>query len=303
MSGVLAGRVVVVTGAGGGLGRDFALGLSAEGAQVVVNDLGVELDGSGGNASRAQAVVDEITERGGSAVANTDSVATWDSARSIVATAIDAFGRIDAVVNNAGIVRDRMFFKMSEEEWRAVIDTHLHGSFFVSRAAAEHFKQQESGAFVHMTSTSGLIGAIGQANYSAAKLGIVGLSRSIANEMARYNVRSNCIAPFAWSRMTSSIPTDTPAQQARVEKLKLMQGSKVAPLAAYLMSEKSEVSGQVFAVRANEIFLMSQHRPVRTMHRGDGWTVESIGDQLVPALQSSFTPLGVTTDVLTWDPV
>jgi NAD(P)-dependent dehydrogenase (short-subunit alcohol dehydrogenase family) len=303
MSGALAGRVVVVTGAGGGLGRDFALRMGTEGAHVVVNDLGVELDGSGGNASLAQSVVDEITAQGGSAVANTDSVASWDSARGIVQTAIDAFGRIDAVVNNAGIVRDRMFFKMSEQEWRAVIDVHLHGTFFVSRAAAEHFKNQQSGAFVHMTSTSGLIGAIGQANYSAAKLGIVGLSRSIANEMARYGVRSNCIAPFAWSRMTSSIPTDTPAQQARVEKLKMMQGSKVAPLAAYLISEKSEVSGQVFAVRANEIFLMSQHRPVRTMHRGDGWTVESIGEHLVPALQTSFTPLGVTTDVLSWDPV
>jgi NAD(P)-dependent dehydrogenase (short-subunit alcohol dehydrogenase family) len=303
MGTALAGRVVVVTGAGGGLGRDFALGMSAEGASVVVNDTGVELDGSGGNSSRAQAVVDEISARGGTAAASTDSVAGWDSARRIVQTAVDAFGRIDAIVNNAGIVRDRMFFKMSEEEWRAVIDVHLHGSFFVSRAAAEHFKNQGSGAYVHMTSTSGLIGAIGQANYSAAKLGIVGLSRSIANEMARYGVRSNCIAPFAWSRMTSSIPTDTPEQRARVEKLKLMQGSKVAPLAAYLVSDGSAVSGQVFAVRANEIFLMNQHRPIRTMHRGDGWTVETIGEQLIPALNGSFTPLGVTTDVLAWDPV
>ncbi|KXX54144.1 SDR family NAD(P)-dependent oxidoreductase [Rhodococcus sp. LB1] len=303
MSTSLAGQVVVVTGAGGGLGRDFALQMGAEGASVVVNDTGVELDGSGGNASRAQSVVDEITAQGGSAVASTDSVAGWESARQIVQTAVDTFGRIDAVVNNAGIVRDRMIFKMSEEEWRAVIDVHLHGSFFVSRAAADYFKKQESGAYVHMTSTSGLIGAIGQANYSAAKLGIVGLSRSIANEMARYGVRSNCIAPFAWSRMTSSIPTDTPEQRARVEKLQLMQGSKVAPLAAYLVSDGSNVSGQVFAVRANEIYLMSQHRPARTMHRSEGWTVETIGEHLIPALNSSFTPLEVTTDVISWDPV
>lgn len=296
-------RTVVVTGAGQGLGREFALAMAAEGAAVVVNDVGAALDGSGSDEGPAQAVVTEIEAAGGRAVACTDSVADWHSAHRIVQTALDAFGRIDAVVNNAGVLRDRMFFRMSEQEWRAVIDVHLHGSFFVSRAAAEHFKAQGSGAYVHMTSTSGLIGNVGQANYAAAKLGIVGLSRTIAGDMARFGVRSNCISPFAWSRMTSSIPTDTPEQQARVAKLRTMEAAKVAPLAAYLVSDDSDVTGQIFAVRANEVYLMSQHRPVRVMHRDGGWTVDAIRTDLVPALRPSFTPLQVTTDVFSWDPV
>src|SRR5206468_9625286 len=171
----------------------------------------------------AQQVVDEIRAAGGAAAANTESVADWTSANRIVQAALDNFGRIDAVVNNAGILRDRFFFNMSVEEWRAVIDVHLNGSFYVARAAAPHFKTQETGAYVHMTSTSGLVGNLGQANYAAAKLGIVGLSKSIALDMAKYRVRSNCIAPFAWSRMIGSVPTDTPDQQARVEKLKSME--------------------------------------------------------------------------------
>lgn len=303
MSDSLKEKTVIVTGAGGGLGRAVALAMAAEGAGVVVNDVGAQLDGTGSDFGPAQGVVEEIEALGGTAVASTDSVAGWDSARRIVQTALDTYGRVDAVVNNAGIVRDRMFFNMSEQEWRSVIDVHLHGSFFVSRAAAEHFKAQGGGAFVHMTSTSGLIGNIGQANYAAAKLGIVGLSRTIAGDMARYGVRSNCIAPFAWSRMTDSIPTDTPEQQARVEKLKRMDGAKVAPLAAYLVSDDSDVTGQIFAVRANEAYLMNQHRPIRTMHREGGWTVETIGADLIPALRPSFTPLQVTTDVVSWDPV
>ncbi|MCU1614414.1 MAG: putative short-chain type dehydrogenase/reductase [Frankiales bacterium] len=302
MSKSLSGKAIVVTGAGGGLGRDFALALAAEGAKVVVNDIGSALDGTGSDRSPAESVVAEIRQAGGEAVANTDSVAGWDSGRRIVDTAIEAFGRIDGVINNAGIVRDRMFYNMTEEEWRAVIDVHLHGSFFVARAAAERFREQSSGAYVHITSTSALIGNVGQANYATAKLGIVALSRTIANEMGRFGVRSNCIAPFAWSRMISSIPTDTPEQQARVEKMKLMKGSKVAPLAAYLLSDQSDVTGQVFAVRANEIFLMSQNRPIRGMHRSDGWTVPDIAEQLVPAFRPSFHPLDRTTDVFSWDP-
>jgi NAD(P)-dependent dehydrogenase (short-subunit alcohol dehydrogenase family) len=298
----LRDKVVVVTGAGGGLGRDFALYLAGEGARVVVNDPGVALDGTGGDASRAEAVVKEIEAAGGTAVANTESVATWDGAHSIIATATDTYGRIDGVLNNAGIVRDRMVFTMTEQEWRAVIDVHLHGSFFVSRAAAPHFKAQGSGSFVHTTSTSALIGSIGQANYASAKLGIVALSRSIAADMARYSVRSNCIAPFAWSRMTSSIPTDTPEQQARVEKLKRMKGSKVAPLAAYLLSDRATATSQVFAVRANEVFLFSQNRPIRSSLRSEGWDVDSIHEHLMPALTPNFHPLDRTTDVISWDP-
>jgi NAD(P)-dependent dehydrogenase (short-subunit alcohol dehydrogenase family) len=198
---MLEGKVVVVTGAGGGIGRDFALAMAREGARVVVNDIGAAVDGAGQDAGPAQQVVDEIRAAGGTAVANTDSVAEWESANRIIKTATDAFGTLDAVVNNAGILRDRIFHNMSVEEWKAVIDVHLHGSFYMARAAASIFRSEERGAFVHMTSTSGLIGNFGQANYAAAKLGIVGLSKSIALDMQRYHVRSNCISPFAWSRL------------------------------------------------------------------------------------------------------
>jgi NAD(P)-dependent dehydrogenase (short-subunit alcohol dehydrogenase family) len=301
---MLAGKVCLVTGSGGGLGRDFALALGAAGASVVVNDIGASLAGEGHDEGPAAAVVKEIESAGGSAVANTDSVAEWEGAQAMVQTAIDAFGRIDAVVNNAGIVRDRMFFNMTVEEWRAVIDVHLNGSFNVSRAAAPHFKEQGSGSYVHVTSTSGLIGNMGQANYGAAKLGIVALSRTIASDMERYGVRSNCIAPFAWSRMTSSIPTDTSEQRARVEKLKAMRGSKVAPLAVFLASDgAADVSGQIFTVRANEIFLMSQIRPLRGLHTAEGWSAETIAEHVIPALRPDFYPLDKTADVFSWDPV
>jgi NAD(P)-dependent dehydrogenase (short-subunit alcohol dehydrogenase family) len=189
---MLRNKVALVTGAGGGIGRDFALAMAAAGACVVVNDIGASVSGEGRDAGPAQKVVDEIVAAGGKAAASTDSVSEWESANRIVQTALDAFGRIDVVVNNAGILRDRFFFNMSVEEWRSVIDVHLNGSFYVSRAAAPHFKSQQSGCYVHMTSTSGLVGNLGQANYSAAKLGIVGLSKSIALDMAKYQVRSNC---------------------------------------------------------------------------------------------------------------
>jgi NAD(P)-dependent dehydrogenase (short-subunit alcohol dehydrogenase family) len=192
---------------------------------------------------------------------------------------------------------------MSVEEWRAVIDVHLNGSFYVARAAAPYFKSQQSGAYVHMTSTSGLIGNLGQANYSAAKLGIVGLSKSIALDMARYNVRSNCIAPFAWSRMIGSIPTESEDQKARVEKMKLMQTSKIAPLAVFLASEQAkDVTGQIFAVRANELFLMSQNRPLKTAYRAGGWTPESIASEALPQFREHFYPPDRSQDVFSWDP-
>jgi NAD(P)-dependent dehydrogenase (short-subunit alcohol dehydrogenase family) len=208
------------------------------------------------------------------------------------------------VVNNAGILRDRMFHRMSVDEWEAVVRVHLYGTYFVSRAAANHFKEQGSGAFVHMTSTSGLIGNLGQANYSAAKLGIVALSKSIALDMMKFNVRSNCISPFAWSRMTGSIPTDTPEQQARVEKIKQMTPAKIAPLAVVLLSDRArDVNAQVFAVRHNEIFLISQPRPVRSVHSADGWTPQTIAEHAMPALQASFIGMERSADVFSWDPV
>jgi len=309
MAGMVADKVIVVTGAGGGIGREIALQLAGEGAKVVVNDIGATLGGDRLSFAEAavppaEAVAAEIRAAGGAAVANLDSVATRVSADAIITCALDHFGRIDGVVNNAGNLRDRSFHKMSEDEWRAVIAVHLDGTFFVSRAAATHFRAQESGSLVHMTSTSGLIGNYGQANYGAAKLGIVALSKMIALDMARYNMRSNCIAPFAWSRMTSSLPAETPQQRERVEKFKKMAASKVAPMAVYLLSDVAhEVTGQVFAVRANEIMLMSQPRPLRSVHDSEGWTPQRIADVAIPAMRSSFYPLERSSDVLCWDPI
>ena len=301
---MMDGKVVVVTGAGGGIGREIALAMALAGARVVVNDIGASLEGDGLSATPGQQTVQIIEQRGGAGVANTDSVAGWESARRIVQCAMDSFGRLDAVVNNAGILRDTIFHKMTAEDWLSVVNVHLNGTFFVSRAAAEPFRVQGSGAFVHMTSTSGLIGNTGQANYSAAKLGITALSKSIALDMQRFGVRSNCIAPFAWSRMTSSIPAATPEQKDRVAKLEQMTPDKNAPLAVYLASDAAaDVTGQVFAARHNEIFLMSQSRPLRSVHRGEGWTPEQVAEHAMPALRATLVPLDRSPDVFSWDPV
>ena len=297
-------KVVVVTGAGGGIGREFALALARDGAKVVVNDIGASVQGEGADASRAQAVVDEIVSAGGTAIANADSVADWDAAHRLVASAVDTFGRVDAVINNAGILRDRFFFNLSLDDWKAVIDVHLNGSFYVSRAAAPHFKSQQSGSYIHMVSTSGLIGNFGQANYAAAKLGIAAMSKCIAMDMAKFKVRSNCISPFAWSRMIGSIPTETDEQKERVKRLQRMETAKIAPLAVFLASDAAaDVSGQVFAVRANEIFLMSQSRPIRSMHSSEGWTAQTIAERVIPAMRSNFYKLDRSQDVFDWDPV
>jgi NAD(P)-dependent dehydrogenase (short-subunit alcohol dehydrogenase family) len=280
------------------------MALADAGAKVVVNDLGASAGGEGDDTSPATEVVEEISAVGGEAVANFNSVAEWDSAHEIVQEAIDRFGRIDGLVNNAGILRDAIFHKMTENNFDIVLKVHLKGSFNMSRACAPHFRQQESGSIVHMTSTSALIGNLGQANYMSAKLGIVGLSKSIALDMARYNVRSNCISPFAWSRLFGNVPTDTPEQKARVEIIKQMTPEKIAPLATALLSDAAkDVTGQIFAVRNNEIFLMSQSRPIRTAHTSDGWTPESVNERVLSAFKPSMYALDRTADVFTWDPV
>ncbi|MFG0754716.1 SDR family oxidoreductase [Pseudomonas sp. TYF_14] len=304
MAVMVEGKVVLVTGAGGGIGRDIALLMAEHGAKVVVNDVGASVSGEGADVGPAQRVVDEIIAAGGEAMANTDSVSDQAGAARMVEQTVQRFGRIDCVVNNAGILRDRFFHKMSAEEFDAVLKVHLYGSFYVSRAAANYFKEQEAGCFIHMTSTSGLIGNLGQANYNAAKLGIMALSKSIALDMERFNVRSNCVAPFAFSRMIGAIPTDTPEQQARVEKIKQMTPAKIAPICVYLASDQAQaVNAQVFAVRNNEIFLMSQPRPIRSVQRSEGWTPESLAEHGMPALKGSFVPVERSGDVFSWDPV
>ena len=302
--GMLDGKVALVTGAGRGVGRGVALELARAGAAVLVNDLGVTLAGEEADGAPAQQVVREIEAGGGRAAANGGNVASWDDAQAMVAQAIEMFGRIDIVVNNAGNIRDVMFQRMTAEDFDAVIAVHLKGSFNVSRAAAPFFKEQASGCFVHMTSSSGLIGNMGQANYMAAKLGIVALSKSIALDMARFNVRSNAVAPFAWTRMVDSIPVHTPEQQKRVEGLKKLVPEKIAPFVVALASDEGvAVSGQIFGVRNNEIYLFSQPRPIRTAHTAEGWSPEAIAERVFPQFANDFFPLHKSGDVFTWDPV
>ena len=299
---VLAGKVVVVTGAGGGVGEGIAKLAAACGAKVLVNDLGGTAAGEGADMAPAQRVVDEIKAAGGEAAASFRSIAEWDSAHAAIQDALDAFGRIDVVVNNAGILRDVIFHKMTKEDWDLVRSVNLDGYFYMSRAAAPHFKEQGGGAFVHMTSTSGLIGNMGQANYSAAKLGVAGLSKSIAIDMSRFNVRSNCIAPFAFTRMVGTIPA-TESNRHRLEVARRMTPDKIAPLAVGLMTDgAADVTGQIFGSRMNEIILFSQNRPLRTSQTSEGWTPETIVSHALPAMRSHFYPLDISSQVFTWDP-
>tara|TARA_R110000824_G_scaffold135149_5_gene298212 strand:+ start:720 stop:1640 length:921 start_codon:yes stop_codon:yes gene_type:complete len=300
---LLEGKVIVVTGAGRGIGRATALMLAEKGAKVVVNDIGGGADGSGNDATPAQEVVNEIKAAGGDGVANFDSVTSWEGGQKIVQSAIDNFGRIDGVINNAGNLRDVIFHKMTEEDFDSVLAVHLKGTFNVSRAAAAIFREQGSGTFVNMTSTSGLIGNFGQSNYAAAKMGIVGLSKSMALDMQRFGVTSNCIAPFAWSRLIGSIPTDSEEQKARVAKIQQMTPDKIATLAVSLCSDQAKnVTGQIFGVRNNEIFLFSQPRPFRSAHTSEGWTPETVLDRVLPAFEADFYPLHRSADVFSWDP-
>lgn len=298
----LEGKVGIITGAGRGIGRELALAMARAGAAVVVNDAGVAVDGTPESEQPARAVCAEIAATGGAAIADTGSVTGYDAARGMVAAALREFGRLDFVVNNAGIVRDVIFHRMTEEDWDAVIGVHLKGAFNVSRAAAEVFRQQQSGTVLSMTSTSGLIGNYGQANYAAAKLGIVALTRSIALDMRRFNVRANAIAPFASTRMTDTIPDSDGAARERRERLRSLKPSFIAPLAIYLVSDAaSAVTGQVFAVRGAEISLFSLPRPLATIYEPGGWNVSTLHARMT-SLSGQFVPLEVTADVFPADP-
>ena len=301
---MLAQRVAVVTGAARGIGREIALLMAKHGARVVVNDLGGTADGSGGTATPADEVVNEIKGNGGEAVASYESVASMKGGAGIVQAALDHFGGIDIVVNNAGILRDRMIFNMTEEEWDGVIATHLKGTFAVTRAAAPHMREKKWGRIINMTSTSGLVGNVGQANYAAAKLGIVGFTKVVALDMARYNVTANCISPFAWTRMIGTIPTETEAQKARVDKIKQMGPEHIAPVAVFLASDAAkEISGQVLGVRGKEIMLFGHMRPLRSIHHDRGWTPERLAEMFPGTLRHHLAPLDTSGQFFNYDPL
>ena len=304
--GVLDGKVVLVTGGGNGIGKECALLAAREGARVIVNDLGGGLKGEDeGSAGPAETVAADIRKTGGEAMSNSDSVTDYTAVAGMVTQALDTYGRLDAIINPAGILRDGMFHKMSEADWKAVIDVHLHGSFNVARAAIEYFRENERGSYVLFTSTSGLIGNIGQANYAAAKMGIVGLSRILAMEGAAKKVRSNVIAPFAWTRMIASIPVKDEASAERVERMKQgMRADQVAQLAIALCADSAaHVSGQIFGVRGNEVILFDQPRPVKALARLEGWTPETLISHCFPAMGPSFFGTGASASVFPYDPV
>lgn len=286
---MLSGKVVAVTGGGRGIGREVALLCAREGAAVIVNDPGTERDGEGRNAAPAARTAADIHTAGGKAHANLANVVDPVAAQTIVDDALAQFGRLDAVVNCAGILRDAIWHKMSHADWHAVIDVHLHGSFNVAKAATPIFREQKAGSFIHFTSGAGLIGNIGQANYSAAKLGIVGLSQSIALDMARYGVRSNCIAPVAWTRMIAGLTPDAPDDEPQAGGMKGFGAEKVAPLVAYLASDAAvDVTNQIFGMHGDEIVLFSKPRPIRSMTKAEGWTAQSIAEELIPAIRDDF---------------
>ena len=289
--GVLSGKVVLVTGGGNGIGRECALIAAREGAKVVVNDLGSSLSGADeGSAGPAETVAREISAAGGEAVSNSESVTSYAAVQGMVKQALDTFGGLHAVINPAGILRDGMFHKMSEADWDAVLTVHLRGTFNVCRATIEHFREQQDGAYVLYTSTSGLLGNIGQANYGAAKMGIAGLSRIIGMEGASKNVRSNVIAPVAWTRMTQSVPVKDEAAAERMKKMaESIRADQPAILSVALCADAAKhVSGQIFGARGDDIQLYSQPRPIMNLNKEEGWTPSSIIAECFPQMQDKF---------------
>ncbi len=287
--GALDGRVAIITGAGRGLGREHALLFAAEGAKVVVNDLGGDIDGTGEDRAPAQLVADEIKGMGGEAVANVDSVADWEGAQRLVNTAIETFGELHVLVNNAGILRDRVLVNMTEQEWDTVINVHLKGHFCPTRFAANYWREQSKagkemkGAIVNTSSTSGLLGNPGQANYGAAKAGIAAFSNIVATELGRYGVRSNTIAPAARTRLTEQTPGLEDAVKAPEDPsaFDTWDPANVSPLVAYLATEACPFTGATFFVQGSVVRLFQPWTMTETIDKGDRWTVAELEAEMV----------------------
>jgi NAD(P)-dependent dehydrogenase (short-subunit alcohol dehydrogenase family) len=281
----LEGKSIVITGSGRGIGRELAMLAAAEGAKVVVNDPGVAMDGSGSDQAPADEVVEVIRKAGGTAVANYDSVASVQGGEGIIQTCVDAFGRIDCLINVAGILRDRMVFNMSEQEWDAVIAVHLKGHFACSKPAAVLMRQQRCGRIINFTSISGLRGNVGQANYGAAKAGIAGFTRVVARDLGRYGVTCNAIAPMAITRMTASVPQQQKAgapESVVSAGVQEMRPEQVAPMTLYLATDEAwNINGQIFHVSGGMVSLARPEMPVATINKNGKWTLEELAT-LVP---------------------
>lgn len=299
--GALQGKVALVTGAGRGIGREIALLMAREGARVLVNDVGASVSGEGVDSNCAAQVVEEISAAGGQAVAHSGDASMPTQATDMVQSALEAFGRLDIVVNNAGILRKAAFTEISYEAWQALHRVNLDSAFLVSQAAARVFQRQQAGAFVHMTSTAGLIGAAEQAHYCSSKLAIAALSKSIALELGAQGIRSNCISPIAATRMmvaATGRALDAPGQLSAnsVEGV-----AAIAPLAGFLASDlATTVNGQIIGARGNDVYLFNQPRPQRLLQRSDGWTIARLSEVMEPAWRNAWVPLERTRDVLNW---
>ena len=298
--GALDGRVAIITGAGRGIGREHALLFAAEGAKVVVNDLGGAVDGSGDDRSPAQQVVDEITQAGGEAVANADDVADWEGGQRLVNAAVDAFGDLHVLVNNAGILRDRVLVNMTEQEWDAVVHVHLKGHFVPTRWAATYWREQAkagkpvAASVVNTSSTSGLLGNPGQSNYGAAKAGIAAFTVITAQELSRYGVRVNAIAPAARTRMTESTPGLSDIVQAPTDAgtFDAWDPANVSPLVGYLATESCPFTGKVFFVQGGKVQYFQPWTLTKDLDKGDRWTIGELAEQ-VPTIVGSERSAGI----------
>jgi NAD(P)-dependent dehydrogenase (short-subunit alcohol dehydrogenase family) len=296
--GALDGRVAIITGAGRGIGREHALLFASEGAKVVVNDLGGAVDGSGDDRSAAQQVVDEIKAMGAEAIANDDDIADWEGGRRLVAAAVEAFGDLHVLVNNAGILRDKMLVNMAEEDWDSVIHVHLKGHFIPTRHAAAYWREQTKdgrdvhAAIVNTSSTSGLLGNPGQTNYGAAKAGIAAFTVIAATELSRYGVRVNAIAPAARTRMTEQTPGlgDIVKAPADPAKFDIWDPANISPLVAYLSTETCPLTAQVLFVQGGQIRLFQNWTMTETLEKKDRWTVAELADRLPGAVGADVSP-------------